>query len=376
VVQQAPEPVAWAMTLSFQLKHRFPTTTMDMRFEVPADGVAVLFGPSGSGKSTIINAAAGLMHPDECRIAVGDQVLVDTQTGVWLPPEKRRIGLVFQDSRLFPHMSVETNLRFGLRRIRDQAGPRGFDFDTIVQLLGIGALLRRRPHTLSGGERQRVAIGRALLARPHLLLMDEPLASLDAPRKAEILPFLRQMKSTLRLPVLYVTHSLEELAQLADSLVLIEAGRVTAYGPVSDVSGRSDSLLGRRDDAASVLQCRIEEHDNPRLLTLLRGGGSGFWVPLLGAPVGAECRIRIPAREVILAAQPPQLVSLHNAIPGAVRRVTPDAGQNTVMVEVALPDGALLSRVTPDAVTRLSLAEGTPVLGLIKSTSIEVLGAE
>ena len=361
------------MTLSFRLKHRFPTTTMDMAFEVPSPGVTVLFGPSGSGKSTVINAAAGLLHPDECRIAVDDRVLVDTKAGIWLPPEKRRIGLVFQDSRLFPHMSVETNLRFGLRRIREPSANGGIDFDTIVELLGIGPLLPRRPHTLSGGERQRVAIGRALLAQPHLLLMDEPLASLDAPRKAEIMPFLTRMKTTLRLPVLYVTHSLEELAQLADSLVLIEAGRVAAYGPISEVAARSDVLLGRRDDATAVLQCTIEAHDERRLLSLLRGGGAGFWVPLMQAPVATAHRIRIPAREVILAAQPPNLVSLHNVIPGTVRRTTVDASRNTVMVELALPDGALLSRVTPDAVERLSLTPGTPILGLIKSTSIEVL---
>jgi molybdate transport system ATP-binding protein len=200
------------MSLAVRLRHRFTSVQLDVSFEVPTPGVTVLFGPSGSGKSTIISAAAGLLRPDECRIVLDDQVLGDTASGVWLSPERRRMGLVFQDARLFPHMSVMTNLRFGLRRTT----PGPVRFDDVVDLLGIGGLLERRPHTLSGGERQRVAIGRALLAQPHLLLMDEPLASLDSARKAEIMPYLTRLKTALKLPILYVTHSLEEVAQLAD----------------------------------------------------------------------------------------------------------------------------------------------------------------
>ncbi len=357
------------MSLAFRLRHRFASVRMDMAFEVPAPGVTVLFGPSGAGKSTIIAAAAGLFRPDECRIVVDGQVLADTETGVWLPPERRRIGLVFQDAKLFPHMSVATNLRFGLRRV----GPGAVKFDEIVELLGIGALLDRRPHTLSGGERQRVAIGRALLAQPHLLLMDEPLASLDSARKAEILPYLMRLKTALRLPVLYVTHALEEVVQLADSLVLVEAGRVVGCGTVSEIAARSDLPLAQRDDAGALLLCRVIEHDAGRELTRLEGGGATFWVPLLNTPPGAGCRIRIPAREVILASRPPEGISLHNIVPGTVRRIAPEAARRSVVVEIALPGGALLARVTPDAILRLGLAPGGPVLALIKSTSIEVL---
>ncbi|MDR3532483.1 MAG: molybdenum ABC transporter ATP-binding protein [Rhodopila sp.] len=358
------------MTFSLSLRHRFPSIQLDIAFEVPSPGVTVLFGPSGAGKSTIINAAAGLLRPDACRIEADGKVLADTRAGVWLPPERRRTGLVFQDSRLFPHMSVATNLRFGMRRV----APGAIRFDEIVDLLGIGALLDRRPHTLSGGERQRVAIGRALLAQPHLLLMDEPLASLDAARKAEILPYLTRLKTALNLPIVYVTHALDELVRLADSMVLIDAGQVVAHGSVSEVASRADLPLARRDDAGALLLCRVEENDTRRELTRLEGGGATFWVPLLDLPARAGCRIRVPAREVILASRPPDAISLHNVVPGIVRRIADDGFRHSVVVEIGLPSGGLLSRVTPDAVVRLGLAPGSPVLALIKSTSIEVLG--
>jgi molybdate transport system ATP-binding protein len=358
------------MSLSVLLRHRFPSVQIDMAFEVPTPGVTVLFGPSGSGKSTIISAAAGLLRPDECRIVIDGRALADTASGVWLPPERRRMGLVFQDARLFPHMSVAANLRFGLRR----AAPGPIQFEEVVELLGIGTLLSRRPHTLSGGERQRVAIGRALLAQPHLLLMDEPLASLDSARKAEIMPYLTRLKTRLRLPILYVTHSLDEVAELGDSLVQIDTGRMIGCGPLSEMTARADLPLARRDDAAALLLCRVMEHDPVRQLSRLEGAGVMLWLPLLNMSVGAERRLRIPAREVILAGKAPESISLHNIVPGVVRRIVDDAGGCSVLVEIALADGALISRVTPDAIVKLALRDGAPVLALIKSTSIEVLG--
>ena len=359
------------MSLAIRLRHDFPSTRLDIAFETPTPGVTVLFGPSGAGKSTTIAAAAGLLRPDQCRVVVDGRVLADTQAGVWLPPERRSVGLVFQDARLFPHMSVATNLRFGMRR----AARGTVRFDEVVELLGIGTLLARRPHTLSGGERQRVAIGRALLAQPHLLLMDEPLASLDAGRKAEILPYLTRLKTALRLPVIYVTHALDEVIQLADSMVLLEAGRVVGCGSLSEIAARADLPLAQRDDAGAVLLCHVAEHDAARALTRLVGGGSSFWVPLLDAPLRSDCRVRIRASEVILAGKPPEAISLHNIVPGTVRRIAPQAERRSVLVEIALPSGALLSRVTQDAISRLDLSAGGPVLALIKSTSIEVLSA-
>jgi molybdate transport system ATP-binding protein len=212
-----------------------------------------------------------------------------------------------------------------------------------------------------------------LLAQPHLLLMDEPLASLDSERKAEILPFLTRLKTALALPILYVTHALDEVVQLADSMVLIEAGHVVGFGPMSEITARADWPLAQRDDAGAVLACRVEAHDAGRGLTRVSGGGVELLVPLLDRPVGSACRARIPAREVILAGQPPVAISLHNVVPGVVRRIAQDAARRSVLLEVALPAGALLSRVTPDAVDRLGLRPEAPVLALIKSTSIEVM---
>lgn len=352
------------------LRHQYTGTAIDIAFTATSPGITVLFGPSGSGKSTIINAAAGLLRPDNCRIEVAGEVFSDTTSRIWVQPEQRRVGVVFQDARLFPHMSVATNLRYGLRRAPQ---PSRIGFDEVVDLLGIEALLARRPATLSGGERQRVAIGRALLAQPLLLLMDEPLASLDAARKEEILPFLLRLKARLSLPILYVTHALDELVALADTVVLLDHGRVTGCGPVTDVMARTDLPLARRDDATAVLDCRVEDHYPDRQLTCLLGGGAHFLVPQIEAPIGGACRIKIPAREVILAARTPDSISLHNIVPGIVRRIAPAAGRGSVLVEIALPSGALVSRVTKDAIDRLGLAETGAVLALIKSTSVEVI---
>ena len=231
-----------AVTLAVALRHRFGTATLDIAFDVPTPGVTALFGPSGVGKSSVLAAIAGLLRPDACRVTLDGERLADTEAGIWQPTERRRVGFVFQDARLFPHLSVAANLRYGLRR----AGAGATGFDEVVALLGLSALLARRPHTLSGGERQRVAIGRALLAQPRLLLMDEPLASLDAARKDEILPYLARLDTALRLPILYVTHALDEVAQLADSVVLLAAGRVELAPKLATGAIGIVSCSGRR----------------------------------------------------------------------------------------------------------------------------------
>ncbi len=362
------------MSLEIRFRHDFPGLAMDIGIAAPSPGTTVLFGRSGAGKSSVIAALAGLLRPASARIVADGVVLADTEAGIWLPAERRRIGLVFQDARLFPHMNVENNLRYGLRRAPIQDGQPRIGFTEIVALLNLGTLLARRPHTLSGGEKQRVAIGRALLSQPRLLAMDEPLASLDAQHKAEILPYLARLKTALALPILYVTHALDEVARLADTIVLIRAGKVLAQGPIGAMLARADLPLAEREDAAAVLSARIAAHDPARQLTTLRVAGRDFLAPLLAGPVGADIRMRIPAREVILATEPPRGISVHNIIPGTVRAVHIDPVHHAALVELALDGQAgLLARVTPDAVARLDLQTGRPVLALVKSMAIDVL---
>ena len=350
--------------ISVALRKDFPGFTLDVAFAAPTPGVVALFGPSGAGKSSIVAGIAGLLRPDAGEVVVDGVVLSDA-----VPVERRRLGLVFQDARLFPHMNVETNLRYGLRRA--PAGEIGFD--AVVGLLGLERLLDRRPHSLSGGERQRVAIGRALLSQPRLLLLDEPLASLDAARKAEILPYLLRLKTALKLPIIYVTHALDEVFALADTLVLLDAGRVVASGPVAELSSRADLPLAVRDDAASVFDAVVAEHHPARRLSLLRAGTMQLWVPLVAAAVGQAMRVRIPAREIILATEAPNAISLHNIIPGVVQAIHIDAARHAALVEIDA-GAALLARVTPDAVARLGLKPGSQVLALVKSMSVDVRG--
>jgi molybdate transport system ATP-binding protein len=359
------------MSLRVAFRHSFPAITFDVAFEAPTPGATVLFGPSGAGKSTIVAVAAGLLRPAWGMVAVDGAVLTDTDAGVCVPPERRRGGVVFQDSRLFPHLSVAANLRYGLRRA---AGAR-IGWDEVIGLLGIGDLLHRRPRALSGGERQRVAIGRALLSQPRLLVMDEPLASLDAPRRAEILPYLARLRA-LALPILYVTHAQDEVARLADTLVLVDRGRSVAAGPLAHIAARADLAAALPDDAGAVLDCAIAEHLPARRLTRLAlsaAPGLDLLVPLQLLPVGTQLRARVPASEVILAAAAPSAISVQNVVPARVTALAHAASGGSTLIELRLGEAPFLARITSDAVQRLELAPGRPVLALIKSVSIQVL---
>jgi molybdate transport system ATP-binding protein len=356
-----------AAGLSLRLRHAFPGLAIDIGIDAPSPGVTMLFGASGAGKSTVIAAAAGLLRPRACRFAIEGDVLADTDRGIWLPAERRRAGVVFQESRLFPHLTVAGNLRFGLRRA---GAERRIAFDDVIALLGIAPLLARRPRTLSGGERQRVAIGRALLAQPRVLLMDEPLASLDAPRKAEIIPYLARLKTALRLPILYVTHDIDEVSRLADYLVLIERGRVVAAGTIDAMTARADVPLALRDDAGATLRGRVVAHDAARALTTIACGEAHLLVPPVDAAVGAAIRVRVLAREVILALRAPEAVSVRNVVAGTVQAIVYDPARYAAMVAVDLGGAAILARLTRDAVARLALAPGVPVFALVKSMAV------
>ena len=331
-------------------------------------GIAALFGPSGAGKTTLINMLAGLQRPDRGRIAIDDTVLFDSAHGIDLAPEQRRLGYVFQESRLFPHMTVAGNLYYGRRLIPKNIA--SVDFDTVVDLLALSPLLDRRPKTLSGGERQRVAIGRALLAAPRLLLMDEPLANLDAPRRAEILPFIERLRRQFDISIVYVSHNMDEIVRLADQLVVMADGAVVAQGPVDEITARLDlrALTGRWD-AGAVLSTTVAEQDAADALTKLSFEGGDLWLPQLDLPIGATLRIRVRARDVSLALTPPAQISVLNVFPGIVLEVGEDDGpQVDVLVDIG---SHLWARITKRSQRELDIKPGTKVHALIKAMAVD-----
>jgi molybdate transport system ATP-binding protein len=354
--------------LDVAIQTRLGVFTIDAAFTAPTPGVTALFGRSGAGKTSIVRALAGLARPNAGHIRVGDTVFFDSAKGIDVPAERRRVGYVFQDARLFPHLTVADNLGYGWRRAPE--GDRPIRMETVVPLLGIGGLLGRRPHTLSGGEKQRVAIGRALLSQPRLLLMDEPLASLDAERKAELLPYIERLRDELSLAVVYVSHAHDEVERLARTLVVIEGGRVATAGPIGELTGRLDVRgISDRADAASVIDTTVLNHDDTRRLTHLRFEGGELVVGRFDAAVGTVTRVLVPAREVILATRRPEEISVQNVLSGTVEAVS--LGNGNALVQVRIGGVALLSRVTRDTVERLRLVPGATVFALVKAASIE-----
>jgi molybdate transport system ATP-binding protein len=333
-------------------------------------GITALFGRSGSGKTTTINVIAGLIAPDRGRIVLDGRVLVDTEAGISVPKHRRRVGLVFQDAQLFPHMTVEQNLMFG----RWFAPPeeRVIAFAPVVETLGIAHLLDRRPAELSGGERQRTAIGRALLASPRILLLDEPLASLDQARKREILPLIETLAAEFRIPVIYVSHVVEEVTRLANRVVVLEAGRVVAIGaPEEVIASHSRSSEGDRFALASVISGRLGACDRVHALTPLHHpAGTVFLSGDVGAE-GKESRIVIRATDVALATQRPRSLSIRNVLEGNVTGIVLDDGP-VATVEISLKGhGRLLSTVTRRAIEELGLGEGDHVYALIKTVALD-----
>jgi len=331
--------------------------------------IVALFGRSGSGKTTIVDAIAGTVRPERGRIVIGNRVLFDSARGVDLAPEERRVGYVFQDALLFPHMSVRANLAYG--EALTPANERVVDRERVLALLGLAALLDRRPAGLSGGERQRVAIGRALLASPRVLLLDEPLASLDGGRKAEILAYIELLRDELHLPMVYVSHALEEVTRLADRVVIVSDGRVAAEGNAAEVLSRPDlAPLTGRFEGGAVIEARVASHDARYELTTLAFAGGTLVVPNLDALPGEPVRVRIRARDVSLALERPQGVSIQNVLPATVRAI---GGEFGAIVDVQLDAGGtpLRARITRKAAEELRLAPGVPVHALVKAVSID-----
>lgn len=349
--------------------------TLDVTLALPARGISALFGPSGCGKTTALRALAGLERAAG-RVALGDEVWQDDASGRFLPPHRRPLGYVIQESALFPHLDVRRNLDYGLRRI--PADQRLIAFDQAVALLGIGPLLDRRPAGLSGGERQRVAIARALLTSPRLLLMDEPLAALDAARKAEILPYLERLHAELAMPIVYVTHAMDEVARLADHLVLMDAGHVLAAGPLHELLARTDLPLARSDEAGVVLHTRVLEHDPHYRLSRLALDGGALWVGAVSQAPGSAVRVRVLARDVSVVRHAPTDSSILNVLPVTLLDLQADPATALLGLVLGHPsaDGALplgprlLARITRRSLDTLALRPGDALYAQIKGVSL------
>lgn len=330
---------------------------------LPTTGITAIFGVSGAGKTSLINAISGLTRPEQGRIVLNQRVLSDTAQQVFLPPEKRRVGYIFQDSRLFPHYRVAGNLKYGMAK--SMAG----QFDKLVALLGIEKLLDRLPGSLSGGEKQRVAIGRAILTAPELLLLDEPLASLDLPRKRELLPWLQRLAREFSVPMLYVSHSLDEIQQLADNVLVLENGAVKAFGPLENVWGsRVMHPWLPPEQQSSVLKVSVLEHHPHYAMTALAIGDQHVWVNRLDQPLQASLRIRIQASDVSLVLQPPQYSSIRNLLRAQVKQCYDDNGQ--VEVELDVAGRTLWARISPWARDELAIKPGLWLYAQVKSVSI------
>lgn len=351
------------MTLQIAIKHAFTGFDLDVGIEAPP-GVTVLFGPSGSGKTTLINAVAGLLRPDSGRIAADGWVLLDTNARRNLAPHRRRIGYIFQEGRLFPHLTVRQNLLYG--RWFAPRETRTESLQRVVEMLGIGPLLDRRPGALSGGEKQRVAIGRALLSGPKLILADEPLAALDEARKAEILPYFERLRDEVSVPILYVSHSSSEVARLATTVVALKAGRVVACGPPAKVLG-DVAAVGARG-AASVLTARVVAHHADGLSELATAAGP-LWLPRVAEAPGKTLRVRIAAQEVILSHARPEGLSALNILSGQILDIRLGDGPGALVV-LAVGDERLTARITRRSAEAMGLAAGQTCHAIIKSVAV------
>ena len=355
--------------LEVDIRKRLGELDLEFRFACETHGIVAVFGRSGAGKTSLIRMLSGLFRPDAGRIAVAGRTLFDSAAATDVPPERRRLGYVFQEDRLFPHLSVHGNLTYGLKRA--PRSERRIGLDEVVALLGLEGLLGRRPGYLSGGEKQRVSLGRALLANPRLLLMDEPLANLDQPRKDEVLPFIERLRDELAVPIVYVSHAMEEIVRLADTMVLVSDGRAVAVGPVEALTSRLDlrPLTGRHE-AGSVLDTRVRGHDKVFGLSRLAFAGGQLVVPHVMLPLGTPLRVRVRARDVALALTPPEDTSIQNILPAKVTDLARDQGP---LVDVLLDAGGapLWARVTARSCETLRLAPGRQVYALIKALAVD-----
>ena len=342
--------------------------TLDVDLTLPAQGITVLLGASGSGKTTLLRCVAGLEKAQLARVRVDGSVWQDHASGVFLPPWRRPLGYVFQESSLFDHLNVYDNLCFGVRRT--SKGLNQSTLDEAIALLGLQDLLQRRTHQLSGGERQRVAIARALALQPGLLLLDEPLASLDHARRQDILPWLERLRDEVKIPMLYVTHAADEVARLAHTLVVMERGKVSAVGPVAEVLAGIHSPVVLGDDVGALLEGTVQERDLRWHLAKVNCVGGALWLRDSGVHVGQKVRLRVLARDVSLAISEPSHTSIQNILPCVVDTIAPDHHPSQVLVRLRCGDSIFLARITARAADTLALAPGQNVWAQVKSVAL------
>jgi molybdate transport system ATP-binding protein len=356
--------------IAASLRLRRGAFALDVVLSLPSRGVSALFGPSGCGKTTLLRCLAGLEHAPGGRVAVDGEVWQDDAAGVFVPTHRRAVGVVFQEASLFDHLDVRANVEFGWKRL--PPSQRRVSVEEAIAWTGIEPLLQRAPAGLSGGERQRVAIARALAVSPRVLLMDEPLAALDAARKAEILPAIERLNALSGITIVYVSHAIAEVARLADHVVLMEAGRAIAAGPVAELLSRLDLPLPPGEDAGVVLQGEVGAIDVPWQLARLDVPGAAFWTRDPALPVGQRIRLRVLARDVSLSLVEQPLSSIVNQMPATVDAIADDTHPSQVLVRLRTRDGAsvLLARVTRRSAQALALAPGMAVWAMVKSVAL------
>ncbi len=379
------------MIADSRIKLRLPRAdfSLDVDLRLPGDGITVLFGASGSGKTSLLRCVAGLERAavqaegrsgqGAAMVSIAGEVWQDDAQGMFLPTWQRPLGYVFQEASLFEHLDVRSNLDFGLKRVRaaaSQTTDRSSQtkaLDAAIELLGISNLLKRQPGQLSGGERQRVAIARALATSPRLLLLDEPLASLDLARRQEVLPWLERLRDELKIPMLYVTHAADEMARLADTLVVLAQGRALACGPLAEVltqTGLPAVAVMAGDDASALLGATLDQRDERWQLARVSFAGGSLWLRDTGLALGRQVRVRVLARDVSIATEKPQNTSIQNLLPCVVDTLTVDAHPSQTLVRLKCGEAVLLARLTSRAVDALSLAPGQAVWAQVKSVAL------
>ena len=355
------------MASDIRLKKSFGRFHLNAEFNAE-DGLTALFGPSGAGKTLLAQMLAGLVTPDEGHIEIAGRTLFSSAKGINVPAHQRHIGFVFQEHRLFPHFPVRGNLTYGSGRRAGKAPP--VSFDKVVDILGLTALLERKPASLSGGERQRVAIGRAILSNPKILVMDEPLSSLDDARKAEILPLIEDLKSEFNLTTLYISHSIEEIARLADTLLLLDKGEMKAVGPISNILNRLDLIpFAGGYDAGTLIEATVTAYEpGHHMLTLKTESGGKLYITGSAKEIGSPVRLRIRARDVALSETEPKSISILNRFKGRVIDHCSGAqGMEELLLDVGFP---LTARITRKSFEEMKLKKDSPVWALVKAVTI------